>query len=92
MTFPITWGQLVPKPGQLTVDAPVFGGQQLRNIPPRRRARLGLVRTFQSLSLFRTMTVAENISLGSGRSAKGISGTRDSKAVRVNSGWHLDLA
>ncbi len=57
-----------------------FGGQPLRNLPPHRRARLGLVRTFQNLSLFRTMTVAENISLGSGRAPKGISGTRDSKA------------
>jgi ABC-type branched-subunit amino acid transport system ATPase component len=49
-----------------------FGGRQLRGMSPHRRAGLGLVRTFQNLSLFGTMTVAENISLGLGRAGKRI--------------------
>jgi ABC-type branched-subunit amino acid transport system ATPase component len=39
-------------------------GRHIRGMTPHRRARLGLVRTFQHLGLFTTMTVAENIEIG----------------------------
>jgi len=44
-----------------------LGGRPLHRMAPHRRARLGLVRTFQNLSLFGTMTVVENIDLGMDR-------------------------
>lgn len=39
------------------------GGQQLGHLPPHRRARLGLGRTFQSLELFDDLTVAQNLAV-----------------------------
>lgn len=44
-----------------------LGGAVLRHEGPHRRSRRGMVRTFQHLSLFDTMTVAENIRLGGAR-------------------------
>jgi branched-chain amino acid transport system ATP-binding protein len=38
-----------------------FNGQRLDGMPPHRRARLGLARSFQLPRPFRTMTVAENV-------------------------------
>jgi branched-chain amino acid transport system ATP-binding protein len=36
-------------------------GQSIAHLPSHRIARLGLVRTFQNVRLFKTMTVAENL-------------------------------
>ena len=36
-------------------------GRRVDHLPPHRRARLGLSRTFQSLELFEDLTVAENL-------------------------------
>jgi ABC-type branched-subunit amino acid transport system ATPase component len=47
---------LTPSRGQV-----VFGGQDISDAPPSRRARLGLGRTFQSLELFEDLTVRENL-------------------------------
>jgi branched-chain amino acid transport system ATP-binding protein len=42
----------------------VFNGIDLLSLPPHRIARLGVVRTFQNLELFRTMSVRDNIAVG----------------------------
>lgn len=39
------------------------GGRHLGHLPPHRRARLGLGRTFQSLELFDDLTVAQNLAV-----------------------------
>ncbi len=44
-----------------------FLGRDLLPLPPPRRTRLGLGRTFQNLELFRGMTVLENVKLGAER-------------------------
>ena len=49
-----------------------LGASQLHREGPHRRARMGMVRTFQHLSLFDTMTVEENIRLGSARARSGV--------------------
>ena len=45
--------------GTVTID-----GVPLDNLPPDKRARAGIARTFQSGRLFNSLTVAENIALG----------------------------
>ena len=42
-----------------------FGGRDIAHLPPPRRAALGVARTFQNLALFPSMTVLDNIKLGS---------------------------
>ena len=46
------------RPAQGTV---VLGGQDIGNTAPHARARLGLVRSWQTLELFEVLTVAENL-------------------------------
>jgi len=41
-----------------------FGGQSLAEVPRHRMAALGIGRTFQNLALFATMTVRDNVRLG----------------------------
>jgi ABC-type branched-subunit amino acid transport system ATPase component len=41
-----------------------FKGQDITDLPPHRRAAIGLGRTFQNIRLFPTMTVLENVMLG----------------------------
>lgn len=41
-----------------------FCGQDVTQLPPHRRAELGITRTFQNLQLIGTLTVAENVMLG----------------------------
>ena len=49
--------------GVLPVDSGQvrYGGRDLRGLGPHRRARLGIARTFQTLELFRRLTVRENL-------------------------------
>lgn len=42
----------------------VFEGRSLRALPAHRIAHLGIARTFQNLALFHTMTVLDNVTLG----------------------------
>src|SRR5215470_1908256 len=41
----------------------VFDGQDVTRLPPHRRARLGISRTFQITNLFPTLAVADNMAL-----------------------------
>jgi branched-chain amino acid transport system ATP-binding protein len=51
-------GAVRPTSGSIRIgDAPVSGN------PPERVARLGIARTFQSVRLFRTLSVAENVTV-----------------------------
>ncbi len=45
----------------------VFDGHDLRSMAPHRRARLGLVRTFQAVELFDDLTVRENLRAAANR-------------------------
>jgi ABC-type branched-subunit amino acid transport system ATPase component len=57
--FDVCSGFTAPVEGRVT-----FFGRDLTGVPPARRARLGLGRTFQRMELFDSLTVAENIALG----------------------------
>jgi branched-chain amino acid transport system ATP-binding protein len=52
----------VPYRGRVELD-----GQDLSKLPPHRRARLGLARTWQSIELFDDLTVGENLTVASFR-------------------------
>jgi branched-chain amino acid transport system ATP-binding protein len=45
----------------------VFEGQSILALPPHRIASIGIGRTFQNLALFRTMSVLDNVRVGSHR-------------------------
>lgn len=47
-----------PKRGRI-----IFDGQDITDIPVKKRAKLGVVRTFQNLELFKGMTVLDNLML-----------------------------
>jgi len=49
-------GELRPDEGTI-----VFAGRRLEGLPPQERARLGIARTFQVISLFPELTVYENL-------------------------------
>jgi branched-chain amino acid transport system ATP-binding protein len=49
-------GLLTPSGGDVRID-----GRGLRSLPPYKRARLGLARTFQRLELFGLLSVRENV-------------------------------
>jgi branched-chain amino acid transport system ATP-binding protein len=63
--FNLIAGQLRPSEGRV-----LFFGEDLTGKPPFRRARRGLVRTFQISRLFRSLTVWENVAIA----AQGIGG------------------
>lgn len=56
--FNLVSGVTRPTGGSLALD-----GRRVDRLPPHRRARLGIGRTFQSSSVFATMTVAEHVEL-----------------------------
>jgi branched-chain amino acid transport system ATP-binding protein len=63
-------GELHPTEGQVHL-----GGRDATRLPPWRRARLGLGRTFQRSTLFDELTVAENLNLA--------------VRARLHGGWHF---
>lgn len=52
-------GVLAPTEGTIAM-----GGRRIERLPRERRARLGLVRTYQNLRLFPSLSVAENVEAG----------------------------
>ena len=52
----------VPTTGQI-----VFGGREIGELPPHKRAGLGLGRTWQSLELFDDLTIEENLQVAAER-------------------------
>jgi len=57
--FNVINGLLAPTSGTITLQ-----GKNLSTLPPYRRARLGLARTFQNIQLFGGMTVLDNVLTG----------------------------
>ncbi len=57
--FNLINGLIPPTAGRLTL-----AGQDITHLPPYRRARLGVARTFQNIQLFGGMTVLENVLAG----------------------------
>ena len=57
--FNVVCGLQPPTAGQIAID-----GVDVTRLPPFKRARRGLARTFQRLELFGLLTVRENIRLG----------------------------
>lgn len=57
--FNVITGFYKPSGGQV-----IFNGQDISGAPPHQIARLGMSRTFQTLFLFKEMTVMENIMVG----------------------------
>jgi branched-chain amino acid transport system ATP-binding protein len=61
-------GVLKPDGGRV-----VFDGHELGDLPPHRRSRLGLARTFQNLQLFSGLTALENLMVAvDARSSRGM--------------------
>jgi branched-chain amino acid transport system ATP-binding protein len=54
--FDVVCGRLRPRRGRV-----LLGGRELTRLPPHRRARLGLGRTYQRLEVFGSLTVAQNL-------------------------------
>jgi branched-chain amino acid transport system ATP-binding protein len=65
----------------------LLGGTDLTGLPDHARARLGLVRTFQQIAVFPSLTVAENVRIGaearSGGTVRGLLGLPDPRRDRV---------
>jgi branched-chain amino acid transport system ATP-binding protein len=57
--FNVATGIYPPSRGAVLLE-----GKDISALPPERRARLGLVRTFQNIELFGKMTVLENVLVG----------------------------
>ncbi|MBF4509992.1 MAG: ABC transporter ATP-binding protein [Aeromicrobium sp.] len=55
----VVTGLLKPTSGVVTID-----GVETTKLPPHRIARAGLARTFQTIRLFRELTVLENVEVG----------------------------
>ena len=64
--FNVVTGLGTPQEGRVLIE-----GRNITKLPPYKRARLGMARTFQQLQLFGTLTVTENIELAARRSATG---------------------
>jgi branched-chain amino acid transport system ATP-binding protein len=56
--FNVVTGLLAPSAGTVSLE-----GHDITGLPPYRRARRGLARTFQRLELFSVMTVRENVAV-----------------------------
>jgi branched-chain amino acid transport system ATP-binding protein len=63
--FHLVAGHLRPNAGRV-----LFGGADITDVAPDRRARLGVAIAFQSVRLFRGMTVIENVMVGAHASTR----------------------
>ena len=71
--FEVISGNQTPSAGRIS-----FFGEDVTRLPPHRRRRLGLCRTFQKVRLFESLTVQENVrvaALETAGSARSINGT-----------------
>ncbi len=57
--FNLVSGFLLPEHGSV-----LFGGEELRGLPPHRIASMGMTRTFQQIRLFPKMSVLETVMVG----------------------------
>lgn len=57
--FNLVSGRFQPSSGDI-----LFKGQSVRNVPPHQRVQLGMVRTFQSTTLYHEASVFENVLRG----------------------------
>lgn len=64
--FNMLGGAFAPTEGRI-----VFKGNEIAGAPPHRIAALGLVRTFQLTSLFPTLSVLDNVRIGTHRVTRG---------------------
>jgi branched-chain amino acid transport system ATP-binding protein len=58
--FNIISGALQPKPGEI-----LFKGKKINGLAPYKICRLGIARTFQTVKVFGSLTVIENVRIGS---------------------------
>ena len=75
----VVTGVLKPTSGSVSVNGAVVSGRA-----PHRVARAGVARTFQSVRLFGTLTVRENVELAA------ISAGRSRRQARADAGWLMD--
>ncbi|MEZ0115671.1 branched-chain amino acid transport system ATP-binding protein [Catenulispora sp. EB89] len=84
-------GALRPDAGRV-----ILGGKDIARLPDYRRARLGLARTFQQLSIFPGLTVAENVRIGAearpGGTVRGLIGLPDPAPDREAAALATDRA
>ncbi|MBV8911479.1 MAG: ATP-binding cassette domain-containing protein, partial [Acetobacteraceae bacterium] len=74
-------GRLLPQRGRI-----LFAGRDVTRLPPHRRTRLGLVRTFQITSLFGSFSALENVALAiAERERRGLS-------LRTRRGFDREVA
>ena len=80
---------LAPAAGRISLE-----GARIDHLPPHRRARLGLARTFQSLELFEDLTVAENLLVASpsARPPEGLQDVAATRPARLTSAQRSRLA
>jgi branched-chain amino acid transport system ATP-binding protein len=70
-TFNAVAGAVRPTSGTIRMGEKTVGGRS-----PEQVARLGIARTFQSVRLFRTMTVAENVALSASTVSRSMAAAR----------------
>lgn len=71
-------GTLRPRSGSITL-----GGRDITTLPPHARTRLGLARTFQQLAVFPSLTIEENILIGTEQTRPHRSRARTSQPLRL---------
>ena len=64
-TFNVITGLQNPTMGRVIID-----GREVNRLPPHKRARLGMARTFQRLELFGVLTARENVMAAASMSAR----------------------